>query len=314
MAKSTGYYTQGVGYGGSGWTYPLASKGQAPVTYSTANKPPVYAATGQPVNPVAAAIADGGGGGDGGEGDGGGTTTRAPFDYSTDPGYMAALAAEQAGYAQLDAADRAARERALVQFGDPSMAGAFGIGDLNPLTAAMAQQATTSGISTLAQLQRSRDQAQSNIVNSLAAHGLIRSGDLGWRSGQNQTDYGIALYNAQQGVLDTLAQGARDTALQKQQLHTNTVNALTSAYNAYVGNPNDYGMVTAPTSPAAPASASTTPAYTAPAPYVSPTTGISYAGMGAPPVPTTSRSTAPVSRLATPNPYRFQTARNVRAG
>src|SRR5215471_9719812 len=101
MAKSTvgsggaDYYTQGVGYGGSGWTYPLASKGQAPVTYSTANRPPVYAATGQPVNPVAAAIADGGGGGGdggGGDGGGGGSTTRAPFDYSTDPGYLAALA------------------------------------------------------------------------------------------------------------------------------------------------------------------------------------------------------------------------------
>src|SRR5580765_2453303 len=53
---------------------------------------------------------DGGGGG-------GYQQQRTPFDFSTDPGYLAALAAEQAGSAGLDASLRAARERALVDFG-----------------------------------------------------------------------------------------------------------------------------------------------------------------------------------------------------
>src|SRR5215471_2064304 len=72
--------------------------------------------------PIAAAVAD--------QGTATATDTateRQPFDFSTDPGYLASLAAEQAGSAQLDAAMRAQRERALVQFGDPSLAGAFGI-------------------------------------------------------------------------------------------------------------------------------------------------------------------------------------------
>jgi hypothetical protein len=297
MAKSTGYYTQGVGYGGSGWTYPLASRGQAPVTYST-TRPPTYAATGQPVySPVAAAIADGGGGGGGSDGGGGGTA--APFDFSTDPGYLAALAAEQTGSAQADAALRAARISALVNFGDPSLASAFGVENLDPLTAAMAQQATTSGISTLAQLQRSRDLTQANTVNQLAAHGLIRSGDLGWRTGQNQQDYATSLYNAQQGVLNTLAGVARDTAAQKQQLQTNTVGALTSAYNTYIANPQYYGMAQTPITQAPAAAAATTAA----APTYAP-----------PPAPKPTVARAPVSRLAAPNPYRFQTARNVAMG
>ena len=237
--------------------------------------------------------------------DGGGDVYQpAPFDFSTDPGYLAALAAEQTGSTQLDAALRAARERALVQFGDPSLAGAFGIEDLSPLTAAMTQQATTSGLSTMAQLQRERDVSQQNIQNQLAAHGLARSGDLGYRTGVNQQNYATSLYNAQQGVLDTLAENARSTALQKQQLRTNTVGALTGAYNTYVQNPQYWGM-------AAPATPTKTVAPTTPVPP------LTAARPTSAPAPTTAprpRTTAPVSRLATPSPYRFQVARNVRYG
>ena len=291
-----------VGYTGAGWSYggqsyrplPAAARGvtggAAPVASAIAAAPTTTATDT--------------------------TGTAAPFDFSTDPGYLAALAAEQAGSAQLDAALRAARETALVRFGDPSLAGAFGIDNLNPLTAAMAQQATTSGVSTLAQLQRQRDLAQSNIVNSLAAHGLVRSGDLGWRTGQNQQNYGVALYNAQQGVVDTLAQAARNNALQKQQLQTNTVDALTKAYQTYVSNPQFWGMA-GDTTPPPPAS--TTPATTpaVPPPPTPPPVQTQYGYTGAGPMggwnyPTSTP--APVSRLATPSPYRFQAARNVRAG
>src|SRR5215467_280797 len=95
---------------------------------------------------------------------------RPAFDFSTDPGYLAALAAEQAGSAQLDASLRATREQAVVRFGDPGLAAAFGISDLSPLTAAMAQQATQAGTSTLAQYNRQRDLNQQTLQNQLAAH------------------------------------------------------------------------------------------------------------------------------------------------
>jgi hypothetical protein len=261
---------------------------------------------------VAQAIADSGGGG----GDSGGGQTAAPFDFSTDPGYLAALNAEQTGIAQLDAADRKARIAAIVGFGDPGLAQAFGISDVDPLTAAMTLQNTQAGNSTLAQLQRSRDLTQANTVNQLAAHGLVRSGDLGWRTGQNQQDYATSLYNAQQGVLDTLAQSARDTALQKQQLHTNTVNALTGAYNTYIANPQFYGMAQGTTPPVTqtPAATPVTP-VTTPPPVGYGGSGWTYNGQTYSPAPIPApKPTAPVSRLATPNPYRFQTARNVRAG
>jgi hypothetical protein len=252
------------------------------------------------------------GGGDGGGGGGGGDATFTPFDFNTDPGYLAALAAEQAGSAQLDAAERAARISALVNFGDPGLAQAFGVGDVDPLTAAMAQQNTQAGTSTLAQLQRQRDLTQASTVNQLAAHGLIRSGDLGWRTGQNAQDYATSLYNAQQGVLGSLADVARQTATQKQQLQSNTVGALTSAYNTYVANPQYYGMAQNPVAAAAAtpaataATAKTTPTFTAPAVQ----TTVGYTGGG----PMGGWS-YPVSRLATPpNPYAARTARNVRAG
>jgi hypothetical protein len=293
--------------------------------------PPAPKAAFYPSNTVGAAAAQGGQAGvaaafpgsvvpsaaaaAGGDGGGGGYSgyqpqSRAPFDFSTDPGYLAALAAEQAGSAGLDASLRAARETALVNFGDPSMAGAFGIGDVSPLTAAMAQQATTSGVSTLAQLQRSRDQNQQTIQNSLAAHGIIRSGDLGYKTGQNQQDYGTSLYSAQQGVLGTLAGQASDVASQKAGLHTNTVSALTNAYNTYVNDPSYYGMVDqtgmapAPrtvdnTYPAATAARQATPVATA---LAKPTA--TKPGTPAPPPQTPyvpyGPTKAPVSRLAAP--------------
>ena len=139
--------------------------------------------------------------------------------------------------------------------------------------------------------------------NNLAAHGIIRSVDLGWRTGQNQQNYAVGLYNAQQGVLDSLAQAAASTASQKAGLHTQTVNALTGAYNTYIANPQYWGMAGAPPSP------TTATQAQAPAPVVQPQLpGFTAPAYGTP------RPTAPVSRLATPSPYRYQAARNVRFG
>ena len=162
--------------------------------------------------------------------------------FETDPGFLAALAAEQAGTQQLDAALRAAQMQAIVQFGDPGLAQQAGF-SLDPATAAMAQQNTQAGNSTVAQLGRQRDLNQQGIQNQLAAHGMIFSGDLGYRTGQNQQAYGQELYNQSQGVLQSLAGLSRDNLAQKQGLRSGTVGALTSAYAGAVENPAMWGAI-----------------------------------------------------------------------
>lgn len=227
--------------------------------------------------------------------------------FPTDPGYLASLAAEQAGSQQLDAAMKAAQEAAIVQFGDPGLAQAGGF-SLDPLTAAMAQQNTQAGNSTLAQLQRSRDLGQQGIVNTLAAHGIIRSGDLGYKTGQNEQTYGTNLYNAQQGVLGGLASQANQNLQAKQGLRANTTSALTSAYGTYVANPQLWGAATDDGGAAAAANAAAVAPITA---ALSPNNRAGPLGVG------TAAAKAPTSRLAAKpavNPYRFQTARNMGMG
>jgi len=160
--------------------------------------------------------------------------------FQTDPGYLAALAAEQAGSQQADAALKAAQEQAIVQFGDPSLAQSAGFA-LDPLTAAMAQQNTQAGNSTLAGLQRTRDQGQQSILANLAAHGMLESGQLGYATGQNQQAYGQSLYGAQSNVLQGLAGAGQAAVSQKQGLRADTTNALSGAYDRFVSHPGLWG-------------------------------------------------------------------------
>src|SRR5438874_1764761 len=48
--------------------------------------------------------------------------------YQTDPAYQSALASQQMGNSQLDAALRSAQQRAIVNFGDPALADMAGFG------------------------------------------------------------------------------------------------------------------------------------------------------------------------------------------
>lgn len=233
-----------------------------------------------------------------GGGGGGGAASLDSNPFQTDPGYLAALAAQQAGAQQLDNALKAARESAIVQFGDPGLAQLAGF-NLDPVTAAMAQANTQAGNSTLAQLQKQRDSNQQTIQNTLAAHGIIRSGDLGYRTGQNQQAYGTELYNAQQGVLGNLNQQLQQNLAAKQGLQGDTVKALTSAYQTYVQNPAFWGAAD-----------------------IAGQTGAANANAAETAAPVTqalSRPSAPrqpVSRLATPapGPSGFRTARQVAMG
>src|SRR5262249_35052079 len=165
-----------------------------------------------------------------------------PNPWDTDPGYLAALAAEQTGSQQLDNALHAAQQQAIIAFGDPSIAPRGGF-SVDPLTAATAAQATRSGISTLAQLQRQRDINQQTIQNQLAAHGLAYSGDLGFKTGLNQQQYGIDVENALQSYLQNLAGIAAGNVQSKTGLTQNTVSAMTAATNNALANPALWGAV-----------------------------------------------------------------------
>jgi hypothetical protein len=161
--------------------------------------------------------------------------------FETDPGYMSALAAEQQGGQQIDAALKAAQEQSLVQYGDPSIAKSLGL-SLDPTTAAAA---AANPYSTVKGIGRAHEQNQSQIVNYLAAHGMVNSGDLGYRTGLEATNYGQNLYDAGQQLTQYLGGLSRDAVAQKQGLRGNTTSALGSAYDRYVSNPALYGAATA---------------------------------------------------------------------
>jgi hypothetical protein len=241
-------------------------------------------------SPVASAL-----GGSGGSSTGG----LASNPFLTDPGYLSALSAEQTGSQQADNALRAAQEQAIVQFGDPSLAQAAGI-SVSPLTAAAAAANTAAGTSTVAGLQRTRDDNQTNILDSLAAHGALQSGQTGYATTRNQQAYGQDLYGGLQTALSGLNTAAATDVSTKQGLRSDTTRALTGAYDTMVANSALWGAADTGGAKAAANAAATAPVAQALAPN-------NRAGALGPKPP------AP-PRLATANAYAAGTARGGRAG
>lgn len=105
----------------------------------------------------------------------------------------------------------AARQTALARYGEiPANLSGGAAGDVNAdvnqTTRDLAAEATKGGVSTVAQIAEAYRRQQAADVNNLAAHGLIRSGDLGYRTNLNLQGYQTAGYNAQNSLLDYLAQ------------------------------------------------------------------------------------------------------------
>jgi hypothetical protein len=232
-------------------------------------------------------------------GTGGATAGGATNPFLTDPGYLSALAAEQTGSQQADNALRAAQEQAVVQFGDPSLAQAAGL-NINPLTASMAAANTAAGTSTVAGYQRTRDENQQNILDSLAAHGMLDSGQTGYATTRNQEAYGRDVYGGLQAALSGLNTAAATDVSAKQGLHSDVTNALLGAYQTYVQNPQFWGAANTGGQVAAANTAATQPVTAALSPN-------NRAGPLGPRVP------AP-PRLATANAYAAGSARGGRAG
>lgn len=130
------------------------------------------------------------------------------------PGYGDLLSQLLAGFGSgmsggLDPASaKAMAERALVQYGNvpgglsglSNLGGAFGND-----TAALAKQNTASGLSILARLGQAHTDNLRYIKNTLTAHGILGSGETGFRTGREQTSYAGSQADASQKLLDYLS-------------------------------------------------------------------------------------------------------------
>lgn len=148
-----------------------------------------------------------------------------------------ALNQQGAGRAQIAAALKSLRERAIIGFGDPNLTG---VGfDLDPVTKAQTQANYDSGNATLARLSHSNDLSRTAIINSLASSGLLHSGDLGYRQQEQGRAYGNQIYDARQQLIDYLTRGAQDALDRQNALGMAVTNAYQGAYAN--GDTSGYG-------------------------------------------------------------------------
>jgi hypothetical protein len=112
----------------------------------------------------------------------------------------------QAQKTGLDANLQAQRSSQLAQYGGiPSNFGNLaGSVNVDETTRGLANAATQSGVSTLAQLAHAYQKQQSASAGDVAARGIGRSGAYGQHATENLHNYNIAQYQAQQQLLDTL--------------------------------------------------------------------------------------------------------------
>lgn len=158
------------------------------------------------------------------------------------PGVNDSLALEQQGISQLDANLNAARQQAIIQFGDPALAQLAGFG-LDPQAGAFAQQNYLSGNSTLARLDKQHQLGARAVINQLVSHGLLNSGDLGYGEGQENQAYGNNVYDAQQSVLQQLAGLYNNYLTSRYGLESNANSAQLQALQSFLANPDAYATL-----------------------------------------------------------------------
>lgn len=194
-----------------------------------------------------------------GGGNAGGPARRAApgtIDWATllrgDPQLRAALQQINTAGVADTAALTAARQRALVGFG--GIPEGVGGADITDTVRQLAGQNTQAGLSTLAGLQHAYDLAQSGTVGSLIGRGLLRSGAYRQHSLENLRGLQTGTYQAQQGLLDTLAGYQKDYRAQQADLANQAATATNTALQGIIGNVNAgaYGSPpqAAPTRPA----------------------------------------------------------------
>lgn len=158
------------------------------------------------------------------------------YGLDSDAGVALARALENQGIGSLDSWLKSARERAIIQSGDPALAGMAGFG-LDPQAGTFAQQNYLSGNADLARVDRAKKLAHRAIINRLAARGLLRSGDLGYLEGESNIDFGNQEYDVRQNVLSKLSDFMKQYLDQKQALKQSTLGAYQTAYQRLAENP-----------------------------------------------------------------------------
>jgi hypothetical protein len=159
-----------------------------------------------------------------------------PAAAATDPGLSAAAALAARMKAQADAALRAQRSQALINFGDPSLLKGLGFAvDPSVLAAAKANQ-----YSFVNMLHQSDADRTRQFMNSLAARGILHSGETGYQTGQESKWYGQNLYGAEQALLANLGGYLQNYLGQVNNADANYGNALSTWWTNYLNNPDAY--------------------------------------------------------------------------
>jgi hypothetical protein len=187
--------------------------------------------------------------GSSGGGGGGGAPNLAAI-LGGDPLYQQYLADLRAQGISDRAGLRDARQRSLVNFGEipnfRSLVGGNAVGDIEaditPEVRSLAEQATTSGISTRARIDEARKDAARQLTGYLVGKGLLRSGETGFQQNRQQTEYTRANYDATQQLLDFLG-GAQSSYTQAEQARKMAEQqAAMSALQGWLSmNPNSGG-------------------------------------------------------------------------
>jgi hypothetical protein len=144
-------------------------------------------------------------GGGGGGGGGGGAGNFGPL--------LDQLKADFAAQKVSDLAGRdAGVRRGIIDFGEaPDFSQALGtLGFdprqvIDPATLSLAEQNTTAGLSAKARIEKANKDTLRQIKNSLAARGLLRSGELGHQLGEQDLRHNQAQFDARRTLLDYLA-------------------------------------------------------------------------------------------------------------
>lgn len=146
-------------------------------------------------------------------------TSAASNPYNVDPQafvekMLAPLRAQLAGQSAAQSASaKAAIKRTLIQGGftfDPKADIRRGIGYaipgvMNKQTVQAIKEANAAGLTQNFMINQANDDANRNIVNTLAARGILRGGATGYQLGRQNTAYTQAQYGSRQKILDTIA-------------------------------------------------------------------------------------------------------------
>ena len=175
-------------------------------------------------------------------------TPAPPVDYRSlilnDPMYQQQVAQYSADLVQAAAERKANIDQALVHFGEvPNLTNAIsGLGlspasglfqslqtDIDPATVRSAQGLTSAGLSTVARLQRGHNTTMDNLMSTLAARGIVRSGATGVGTNLENQNYIGAQYDARQTLLNYLSGVQAAYAAAQNQYEQNVANAATAA-------------------------------------------------------------------------------------